>query len=91
MNITQFRETQLSPKTQIIKLTPEGIILESDNTLFEITAQTSIQRLDPFFETLPLSEKSVDIPCINITINNQKFIFRFITKCPRRRYFSSPI
>lgn len=75
MNIAQFKETHLSPKTQIIKLDSEGSILESDNTLFELTPQTPIQHLDPFFETLPLLEKSVSIPCINVTINDQEFIF----------------
>jgi len=65
-------------RIQSIKIDGKGIIIESDNALFQVKAGNSIQTLDPFFEgVLPLFEnlaERLNIPCVNLVLNGKPFI-----------------
>ncbi|MBT8277266.1 MAG: hybrid sensor histidine kinase/response regulator [Bacteroidia bacterium] len=73
-------KTEISDRRiQEVELNDEGIIVESDNAIFELAEGSSISDLHPFFEgVLPLLSSlkdSLKIPCVNVdTVPNPRIV-----------------
>ncbi|GHC43183.1 ATP-binding response regulator [Ulvibacter litoralis] len=74
MDISKFKETLYNSKIQIIEVSSEGKIIQSDNTLFNIPNDHFISDTHPFFEAIvPLFEtvsEKVHFPCVNLNMEN---------------------
>ncbi len=71
-----IRNKYLYNKTQIVVLNKQGLVIESDNLIYNITPLTSIATFHPFFETIlsliNLNEKEYTFSCIHIDTNSKK-------------------
>lgn len=78
MEISKFKETLYNSKIQIIEVSSEGNVLESDDTLFTIPKGDSINAIHPFFEGIsPLFEtvsEKIHFPCVNLKIADKTII-----------------
>ncbi|MFK7811800.1 MAG: hybrid sensor histidine kinase/response regulator [Maribacter sp.] len=76
--LKQYQEEFANKNVQFIFMNGRGIVLESDQKLFDIALDYSIASLHPFFESLPAlfgsEEKEFSFYCVNITIETQTFI-----------------
>ncbi len=76
------RNKYLYNKTQIIELNKEGIVLNSDNQLYNIETQTSIAYFHPFFETIisliEHENQEYTFSCIHLDINSESKTFDII-------------
>ncbi|WP_395044101.1 sensor histidine kinase [Flavobacterium sp.] len=72
----EIRNKYLYNKTQIIVLNKQGLVIDSDDIIYQITPQTSIADFHPFFETIlsliDLNEKEYTFSCIHLDINSKK-------------------
>jgi len=72
----QIRNKYLYNKTQIVVLNKQGIVLKSDNLLYDIPKKISISDFHPFFETIisliDLECNEFTFSCIHIDVNNSK-------------------
>ncbi len=69
----------LNRRIQEIELYDNGIIIESDNSIFKLPEGSSISDLHPFFEgvipLLPSVKDSLKIPCVNVdTVPDPKIV-----------------
>jgi len=76
--LKRYRKEFANKNVQFILMNGEGNVLESDQSIFEVVAGTSITELHPFFESLPAlfdsEEEEFDFFCIHITVGNQSLI-----------------
>ena len=76
------RNKYLYNKTQIIELNKQGIVLNSDNQLYNIETQTSIAYFHPFFETIisliEHENQEYTFSCIHLDINSESKTFDII-------------
>ena len=60
----------LDRRIQEIEITDQGVVLASDNSIFDLPEKSSIANLHPFFEgvipILPTVKDSLKIPCVNV-------------------------
>lgn len=72
----KIRNKYLYNKTQIVVLNKQGMVLKSDDLLFEIPKKTSITSFHPFFETIisliDLEYSEFTFNCIHIDFNTVK-------------------
>lgn len=72
----KIRNKYLYNKTQIVVLNKQGIVLKSDDLLYDIPKKTSISDFHPFFETIisliDLEYNEFTFSCIHIDVNNVK-------------------
>jgi len=72
----QFRNKHLYKKTQIVVLNTHGVVLQSDDFIFKIEANSAISNFHPFFETinslLETKDFQITFSCIHIEFNNIK-------------------
>lgn len=78
MTITNFKDEMYNSKMQVVQISSEGKILESDDSIFKIKIGDSIIKIHPFFEGIAplyqeISEK-VHFPCVNLTIKSKEII-----------------
>ena len=71
-----IRNKYLYNKTQIVELNKQGIVLTSDNLIYPIALQTSINDFHPFFETIlsliVSDNQDFTFTCIHLDINSKK-------------------
>jgi signal transduction histidine kinase len=72
----KIRNKYLYNKTQIVVLNKQGMVLKSDDLLFEIPKKIPISIFHPFFETIisliDLEYSEFTFNCIHIDVNNVK-------------------
>ncbi len=71
MKLDQLKKNYLNSKIQYVIVDKLGAVLESDNTIFEISKQANLASVDPFFEsiiTLLTSREAFQIACVNLSI-----------------------
>ncbi len=78
--IDKLRQQYIKDKIQLIEISKDGVILDSDNNLFKLTKGKTIFDVHPFFESIQyhFDEKSgseFTISCINLEIGNVTGIF----------------
>ena len=78
MTISNFKDEMYDSKMQVIQISSEGKILESDDSIFNIKIGDSIIKVHPFFEGIAplykeISEK-VHFPCVNLALGSKEII-----------------
>ena len=72
----KIRNKYLYNKTQIVELNKQGIVVASDNLIYPITLQTSINDFHPFFETIialiSLENQDFTFSCVHLDVNEVK-------------------
>ncbi|MFS4492662.1 hybrid sensor histidine kinase/response regulator [Maribacter sp. 2308TA10-17] len=78
MMLKQYQEEFANKNRQFIFMNAEGVVIESDQRLFDIPISSSILELHPFFESLPAlfdsTEEEFDFFCIHLAFNENTFI-----------------
>lgn len=78
MDVKKIKSELLENRVQIVITDHSGQIKESDNAFIKLSAGSSIQETDPFFEAIiPLSSSDTEIlefPCINLKVAENEFI-----------------
>lgn len=77
-SISQLRNELFSSKLQVLLLSPDGQILESEDSLFPAKKGTNLGKLHPFFEGIsPLLEdlqEPLHFPCVFLEIDDASII-----------------
>ena len=78
--IDNLRQQYIKDKIQLIEISKDGVILDSDNNLFKLTKGKTIFDVHPFFESIQyhFDEKSgseFTISCLNLEIGSVTGIF----------------
>ncbi|WP_238474509.1 hybrid sensor histidine kinase/response regulator [Maribacter algarum] len=72
-----YQEEFANKNMQFILLDSEGVVIESDQKLFDIPVDSSILKLHPFFESLPAlfdsAEEVFDFFCIHLALKENTF------------------
>ncbi len=81
--IDKLKEQYIKDKIQFIEISKEGVIIDTDNNLFNLKKGASIYDVHPFFESIQyhFNEKAgseFNISCINLKIGNVEGIFDLI-------------
>ena len=78
----EIRNKYLYNKTQIVQLDKNGIVVDSDNLLFQLEKNTSIADFHPFFETIIQliyeNDEEFNFNCIHIETTTSKRIIDVI-------------
>lgn len=80
MKFSKIRDDIYNSKIQVVQINEEGIIEESENTIFKLKQNTDITHLHPFLEGIqPLfnsheESRSVQFPCVNLEINDKHIV-----------------
>ncbi len=78
MDSLMLKEQIVNHRIQQIEVSEEGVVLQSDNALFEFKKGADISSFHPFFEgikfLIPSLSKNVTFPCVNIDINGSSKI-----------------
>tara|TARA_R110002124_G_scaffold17532_3_gene73195 strand:+ start:43813 stop:45333 length:1521 start_codon:yes stop_codon:yes gene_type:complete len=79
MKFSKIREHIYNSKIQVVKINEEGIILESEDTIFKMKKDSYIGKLHPFLEGIePLfsgpNPANTKFPCVNLEINDKPII-----------------
>jgi len=73
-----YKEKYTKPQIQYFEVDFNGVVIESDETLFSKTISLNISEIHPFFECLfPLLDsknESFEFTCIHLDINGNKII-----------------
>lgn len=76
--LKQYQKEFANKNVQFVFLNAKGVVIESDQRLFEIPEKSSIFKLDPFFESLPSliesEEEEFVFYCIHLTIGKNSII-----------------
>lgn len=69
----------LDRRIQEIEITDQGVIVASDNSIFDLPEKSTIADLHPFFEgvipLLPTVKDSLKIPCVNVdSVSNPRIV-----------------
>lgn len=76
--VGQIKERIYKTKIQIIQISQDGEVLDSENSIFSVKKGEKISSLHPFFEGIEsLLEHIVDpvsFPCVNLNIENKHFL-----------------
>ena len=81
--IDKLKQRYIKDKIQFIEISKEGVIIDSDNNLFNLKKGGSIYNVHPFFESIQyhFNEKAgseFNISCINLKIGNVEGIYDLI-------------
>ncbi len=81
--IDKLKEQYIKDKIQFIEISKTGVIIDTDNNLFNLKKGASIYDVHPFFESIQyhFNEKAgseFNISCINLKIGNVEGIFDLI-------------
>lgn len=72
----KIRNKYLHNKTQVIEIDKLGVIIKSDNNLFNLKSKQSIFQFHPFFETIPFlleeNNNEYTFTCIHLDFGNEK-------------------
>jgi len=75
---TDFKDRYLGDRLQCILTDTSGVVIDSDQNLFPVTAGKSITEVHPFFETIGLSgeilDKDMVVPCVHLQWDNKHLI-----------------
>jgi len=77
MKLENLKRSYQTQHTQFMVISKDGIILESDNILFDVIPEQNISNIHPFFEsTLNMLAKTKNLmfSCVHIEIKEQDFI-----------------
>jgi signal transduction histidine kinase/CheY-like chemotaxis protein len=78
MTINKFKDEIYNSKIQVIQISPEGKILESENNIFSFVQNKLISDYHPFFEGIaPLfkeASEKIHFPCVNLEIASKNII-----------------
>jgi signal transduction histidine kinase/CheY-like chemotaxis protein len=82
--MSQLAKDFINCNAQLIKVTSNGAILSSDNGIIDISNNTNISDLNPFFESvvfmLPEIESEESFVCVNLEIHGNSGIFDITIK-----------
>ncbi len=81
--IDKLKQQYIKDKIQFIEISKDGVIIDTDNNLFNLNKGESIYDVHPFFESIQyhFNEKSgseFNISCINLKIGNVDAIYDLI-------------
>ena len=72
MGFNDLKTTIVNQRVQQLEVTSDGIVISSDNALFNISEESKLSELHPFFEALtlllPAIKDTTTFPCVNVTI-----------------------
>jgi hypothetical protein len=78
MNLKNYKESFFNSNFQGVEIDLEGIILNSDNSLFKLKKGNHIKDLSPFFESLLLLLDTLEnqsiFSCVELQIDKKKFL-----------------
>lgn len=72
MSLEKIKNEFIKGKIQLIECTIDGVIIDSDNSLFTLNKGETLADMSPFFYSVvalfPDIKKTIHIPCVNIEI-----------------------
>ena len=76
--IEKIKSLIYNKKLQVIQLDKNGLVVDTENTVFNIKKNTKLTDLHPFFESIaPLFEtliEPIEFACVNLEIDNKEII-----------------
>lgn len=75
--LEKHKQEYVNKNLQFILLNENGVVIESDNKLFDISAGVSLREVHPFFESIPPVknlDKELDFFCVNLNIDSLNLI-----------------
>jgi signal transduction histidine kinase/CheY-like chemotaxis protein len=71
--LEKYKKEHVNQNLQFILLDENGVVIESDNVLFDLARGTSLYEIHPFFESFPSLKrlkKELDFHCVNLKFDN---------------------
>lgn len=76
--IDKIKNLIYNKKIQVIQLDKNGVVVDTENTVFTVEKNTNLATLHPFFESIvPLLEtlnEPIEFACVNLEINKKQII-----------------